>query len=779
MKNGTENSNCADVCNVREEIMKSAGCLLLLISLGVSTASRAQNLPPSSSNPNPGPVPAAAAPADEGRNIGGYQMQQSVELGYRFTDVTGNPAMYDTLINQPQGLRLLDQSLSMRASSGTGLLFDNLSISSFGWGGDPENVARARASKFKLYDLNFLFRRNHNYFDYDLLANPLNPLTSTPANPVPYSPHSMYNVRRMYDFDLTLLPQSKFSIRLGMTHNRSNGPTLATIHEGTEALLNQAWNVTDNLFRFGLDAKVLPKTTISFDQYLDYGKNDTDYSLNPFAAYLLPNGTPVDLGLSWYTPSYPCTTPITNGGANPSCNGNFSYLRNQRVRTTTPTEQLRLVSNYFQRVNLVAQTTYSNTDLSSPYLEIFNGLISRNGVRQDAWSGPANVRRVDATADLGLTVEVTKSISISDSFRYDNWHLPGSWASVEMLTIGAGSPVTLLSPLGTTTTTDAFQATFFGMRTFRNLLQVQYNPSRRVGVHVGYKLDYRNVFKAEPETVSVPESPFEAFEGDNVTVNLQGPMFGAWWRPIDKLRINVEAEALTDIGCQACANAQEIFITRMSPKQQQTYKGRVEYKPTHWANVSGSLTWWEARNGEIDTQAAQHNRNAGATLSLFPNDRISVDLSYNFSDILQDAYVCFNGTYLPAGGIANACPTYDPTMASANPNPNWIYSTYVNNTHYFNGLVMFKPVKKLTANVGYGLTKTDGNITLLNPLAPLGPSQFTYHQPLASLSYQAVKDWSLNAYWNYDQYAEGSFVGPTLPRYFHDNRTVLSVKYAF
>jgi len=42
-----------------------------------------------------------------------------------------------------------------------------------------------------------------------------------------------------------------------------------------------------------------------------------------------------------------------------------------------------------------------------------------------------------------------------------------------------------------------------------------------------------------------------------------------------------------------------------------------------------------------------------------------------------------------------------------------------------------------------------------------------------------VKDWSLNAYWNYDQYAEGSFVGPTLPRYFHDNRTVLSVKYAF
>jgi len=773
MKNGTESSNCADVYQMREGIMKAAACILLWI-LGMTTVVVAQNQPSSTGNSN-----SSATPAEEGRNIGGYQVQQSVELGYRFTDVSGSSPMYSTLIDQPQGLRLLDQSLSMRALSGTGMLFDNLSISSFGWGGDPENVARAKVSKFKWYDLDFLFRRDHNYFDYDLLANPLNPTTSVPANPAYYSPHSMYNTRRMYDFDLTLLPQSKFNIRLGVTHNRSNGPTLGTIHEGTEALLNQAWNVTDNLFRFGFDVKVLPKTTISYDQYLDYGKNDTDYSLDPFAAYPLSNGTPVDLGLSWLVPTYPCSAPVKNGVANPSCNGAYLYLRNQRVRSTTPTEQLRVVSNYFNRVNLVAQTTYSSTDLSSPYLEIFNGLITRSGVRQDQLSGPANTRRVDATADLGLTVEVTKSISVSDSFRYDNWHLPGSWASVEMLTVGAGSPVTLLSPLGTTTTTTALESTFFGMRTFRNLLQVQYSPNRHFGVRAGYKLDYRNVFKAEPETITDPEASFEPFEGDNIKVNEQGPVFGAWWRPIDKLRINVEAEALTNIGCQTCADADQIFITRISPKQQQTYKGRLEYKPNGWASLTGSLVWWEGRNGASDVQSAQHNRNAGATLSLFPNNRVSVDLSYNFSDILQDAYMCFNGTYLPAGALANACPTYNPAMSSANPNPNWIYSTYVNNTHYFNGLVMFKPVSKLTANVGYGLTKTDGNTTILNPLEPLGPLQFTYHQPLASLSYQVVKDWSFNAYWNYDQYAEGSFVGPTLPRYFHDNRTVLSVKYAF
>jgi hypothetical protein len=57
--------------------------------------------------------------------------------------------------------------------------------------------------------------------------------------------------------------------------------------------------------------------------------------------------------------------------------------------------------------------------------------------------------------------------------------------------------------------------------------------------------------------------------------------------------------------------------------------------------------------------------------------------------------------------------------------------------------------------------------------------QFTYHQPVGSLSYEFVKNVSFNAAWNYDQYHEDSFTGPTAPRYFHDNRTTLSFRYEF
>jgi len=751
-------------------IMRHALGLGCWLALAVSVAAQSTGTP-------------ASSKTTDDVELGGYQVQQSVEFGYRFTDVTGSEAMYGTLINLNQGPRLLQQSLSMEAPQHAGLIFDDLNVSSFGWGGDPNNVAQARMSKFHYYDMNFLFRRDQNYFDYNLLANPLNPSTSNPSLPVESSPHSSYNMRRMYNFDLTLFPQSKVSFRFGMLHNRANGPTYSSVHVGTDAMLNQGWNVTDNLYRFGLDVKALTRTTISYDQFLDYSKNDTDYSLAGFATFLLPNGVPVELGLPFNTAaSQPCATPIVGGAANPSCNGFYAYNAYQRLRSTTPTEQLRLTSSYWKRVNFTGQGTYSSTNLTDPYQDFFDGLSSRTGQRQATTNGSATTRRVNTTADLGVTVEITSSIHLSDNFRFDSWQLPGNASFVSTSTnglpIGTPPAVTLLSPLGPTTTTTTVTAGFLGMRTFNNVLQFEYNADRFVGLHVGYMLRRERVFYADPQSADTAAG-LTPFDGDTIHVDYQGPEFGFWFKPNAKLRINVEAQALTNIGCQTCPSPEAIFITRISPKQKQNYRARVNYKPVRWADLAATVNWWEAHNGEVDTQLNQHNRNAGFIATLFPSGKVSLDLSYNYTDTLQDAYICYNGSFVAPGTIVNGCPTYNPANTSANNNPNWIYSNYSNTTNYFNGLLVWHPIARLSANIGYGLTKTGGSTTLLNALQPLGPLQFTYQQPLGSLSYVFVRDWSLNAYWNYDQYAEGSFVGPTLPRYFHDNRTVLSLKYAF
>src|SRR6201981_1160135 len=154
---------------------------------------------------------------------GGYVIHQSVEIGYRVSDVTGSEQMYNTLVNLRTGPRFLDQSLSMQSQAHDGLLFDNLFINSFGWGGDPNNGLRARLDKNKLYDFRANFRRDQTDFDYNLLANPLNPSTSSPSIPVTSSPHAFATRRRISDFDMTLLPQSKIDFRLGYSRNNMGG----------------------------------------------------------------------------------------------------------------------------------------------------------------------------------------------------------------------------------------------------------------------------------------------------------------------------------------------------------------------------------------------------------------------------------------------------------------------------------------------------------------------------------------------------------------------------
>ena len=90
-------------------------------------ASSPQPLSAQSSTGSPNP------PAQqEGVTAGDYVIHSSAEIGYRYTNVTGSNDMYDTLVNLQTGPRFLDETFSMQSQDHQGLLFDNLSINSFG-----------------------------------------------------------------------------------------------------------------------------------------------------------------------------------------------------------------------------------------------------------------------------------------------------------------------------------------------------------------------------------------------------------------------------------------------------------------------------------------------------------------------------------------------------------------------------------------------------------------------------------------------------------------------
>ena len=77
------------------------------------------------------------------------------------------------------------------------------------------------------------------------------------------------------------------------------------------------------------------------------------------------------------------------------------------------------------------------------------------------------------------------------------------------------------------------------------------------------------------------------------------------------------------------------------------------------------------------------------------------------------------------------------------------------------------PVQRVTARLGYNIVDKPGNTTSFNTLLPLGSLASTYQTPLAAEDVPVHKNVAFKAGWNYYQYAEDSFVGPTAPRYLH------------
>src|SRR5664280_44598 len=174
-------------------------------------------------------VDVTSAQQESGTDLGNYHTNFDIEAGYRFVGTEGNASMYSTWVNMQQGPRILSSDLSMRSLNHDGFLFDRLNMSSFGYGGDPETATRLTVSKDKWYDFNFTYRHDLNYWDYNVLANPLNPVN--PYVVVNQSPHLMQPSRDFQNYDLTIMPESRLRFRAGYNYNGSQGQTdLSLIH---------------------------------------------------------------------------------------------------------------------------------------------------------------------------------------------------------------------------------------------------------------------------------------------------------------------------------------------------------------------------------------------------------------------------------------------------------------------------------------------------------------------------------------------------------------------
>ncbi len=786
-------------------------------------------------------APSVQAQDEENKGVesGGYSIQQTLEFGYRDSMVGGNMNNYFTFVHLGDGVRLFDYTLNMRSLDHKGLFFDNLSFSNFGYGGDPNDVSRLRIEKNKWFDFRYLFRRDKDYWNYDLLANPLNQAAATaPATPQPIanSPHALDLVRRMQDFDLTLLPESRVRFRLGYSRNVNEGPAFTTAESGVLPIISEAVRETVNSYRTGVDFRILPKTTLSYDQSLMYYKEDnkgTDavnvpggsnftypyYQIGNTTGVGTPNGTPVDLGLGWWTSppaglaATPCAGPVTNASSTPlatakgNCSGMLFYSFSGRPRVAAATETFRFETSYIPQFEMSGAASYSSSDNSIPdYLEIMNGFTTRNASRGGTTAGPAKAKRVSTNVNWNGVYRVTDKFRIRDTFRWDNWRIPGAWDASLTNLFGTPPPAAGLAglqlPIATFSAAncpaapynqancpqhtsgspaDVIQETyqrFLGQNQQANTFQLEYDFTQRVRAYAGYLYTHREVadmvgFLDEMQiyypggATGTAANSYLAARGDcqnplpsQCTLNADGsvtevvPVGGDTEHGVTadihghSLLAGVNARPIDKLQIIADLTLgwYDSTFVRIDPRQVQSYKIHGMYKPTPWANVDGSIEIHENRDNVALVNNLEHDRMYNFSTTLTPYSRLAVDFGYSFWDVYSQALICFpynGGT--AAGGAQNNCPAAIVALGAGTPFAGNQASTlfvYQSKNHYASGDLMWKPYRRVTATVGYSANLARAAAPVFNPAQPASATLLNPYQPTGTLDFNFIRPYA-------------------------------------
>jgi len=782
-------------------IAGGVGTAVLLLTTGVAAAQSATPAAPAAS------APAASAPSAPEQVVeNGYVIRQTADLGGHVVSVSGSGAMYNTLVNIHSGPRVLGETFTMHALPGTKhSLMDSLSGFSSGFGGDPNNFAKLDFSKGKYYEFNGVFRRDRQYFDYDLLGNPNIPsgitipygltagvpTTSSLAWPqVTQSPVLFNTVRRMTDTSVTILPLSKVSYRVGYSQNIFQGPTLSpgrNIGKYDSLLAEYQRNSTDD-FLAAVDWKPFKQTRITFEEQIEHYKADSYFTLAPSELTVQePDGTPASLG-NWDAVTAPytisaCNTasmgagytsattytiftaPTTPGGRpviNPACDVITSYLRLQPTRILYPTEIARFQSSSIKNISMNGDGRYSiSKSKLLNYYENFQGLDT--AIRNATFTGNALAQRRVVSLDYGITWQAAKAFSLSDQVDYSNVHQPAysniTTGVTQNTPTTAGNetinyPGPLLAGAAYTVSGNPSNAAlfaYFGQKFVTNNATLSWDAGSRATVALTYR--YR--------THTVVQTSGTGPSSNVIIMNENGGILNASLRPTTNWSLNGTVEILYD----------DNSFTPVGPRQTKHYRFHTLYKIKPWATISGAFNDLERHNNTSNTGTlspdgplghVDHSRIGSLGLSMAPNERYGVDVYYAYSDIYTSTNICY------LSGASATVPGTASTNAAGGPNlcPNlltdWgpVKDFMDAPTQYASVSVNYSPNKKVRTAAGYRISAVSGNQFFADAQQVNGSLQSAYQSPFVNFAWTIHPGLVWRAEYNYYGYGEGGPSGP-------------------
>ena len=788
----------------------SIGIVILLMTAGIAVA---QN--PTPATPSPTPEAQIAAP-------NGYTIHQSVDLGGRITGVAGSGAMYDTLVNMQSGPRVLGETFEMRALPGKkNTLIDSLSAIGSGFGGDPNSFTKLDFSKGKIYEFSGMFRRDRQYFDYDLLGNPNIPGgQSIPIGPsaaptgsfawpqVEQSPVQYNTVRRMTDTNLTIFPISKVTFRAGYSQNIFQGPSLSPSgyqFAKYDAVLQEYQRNSTDDFTGGIDWKPVQGTRLTFEEEIDHYKADSYFTMAPGDFNVQEaDGTPAaldDFDSRTPYPSSACNansigaTPIlsaspTAGGLpviNAACAVVTNYLRSQPTRILYPTEIFRLQSSSIKNVSMNGDLRYTKANMNLPnYYDSYQCL---NGTtRSLTYTATGTAKREVVAADYGFVWQAMRTFSLSEQVDFSSVHQPGTTTMTSGTTLStpatAGNETINYAGGLTTTAAAAGASTFegsgvigtplpgyFGQNFLTNNLTGTWDAASRATLSLTYRHSKHTIAQGSPHNVPLAVG---ATSNGTVTINEDGGIFNAAVRPTANWDVNGTVEALY---------ADNAF-TPVGPRQTRHYRVHTLYRPKPWATLSGAWNDLERHNNTNNNGAAvaagddpyegpidhvDHSRIVSLGAVLMPNERYGFDFNYAYSDVYAATNICFDSgasATLPgtastnSSGGPNVCPGVF-SRGSTTQLADWFGRDFMDApTQYASVALALSPVKSFHSNIGYRMSDVSGNQFFTDARSVNGSLDSKYESPFVNVAWTIHPGWIWKAEYNYYGYGEGGPSGP-------------------
>lgn len=754
-----------------------APTLVAILAFGGVAAATAQGEPAPAKPAQPAKMATEKKPAASAdKVVGGYLVHQSIELGGRVTaNQTGSAPMWSTMVNQNSGMRILGQSLEMHSVNPSKTpFFDTLSTSSAGYGGDPYDMSYLRMSKGRFYDFAGSFRRDRNYFDYNLLANSL--LGSSALVAETSTPHLFNTVRRNTDTMLTLMPLARINYRVGYNHGTHEGPSYSTVHMGGDVQVLQWFRNASDTYTGGVDAKLAKRTTLSYDQFYVLYKGDSPYSLAG-ANYQLIDGTAVSLGIDTLATAK-CSGALEVVGTTANAHCSVSSVQSQvaPTRTSFPTEQLRFASHYWDRLSMNGRVTYnSGVSNVNSFNETFTGFLSRTYQRQEFDSGAlgngrlAHNKRVSVNADYSIEGELSKVVSISDVISFQNFRLPSSTSlTVESWAGSAAAGTNALTPLSTlTSTTTTTPATgFLGQKNLGNTVLATISVTPEFKFSGGWRFNTRSIKKDTDDTLNWHQNWL---------------LLGAVLQPSRVFRLNVNYEEMVSKNADSATTSNS--YTREAPDKIYHVRGRATYTPNKWFNLAVAGNDNTAKNTDPLVNHQEHSRDISFAAHVAPAEGLGLDLNmahddtYSVTDLCY-AYTATTSAPLPAGASnSGTC-----TVASSGDSGSASY--YLGRGYYhvpvtfFSGSISYAPSRIMRLVGGARVNSVSGAADEINQNMVPGALNSTTVSPFADLQVNVAPQWTWHGNWEHHGYSEAGAAGPA-SRDYHGEVVSLSVKYAF